>query len=82
MPNGLFNRQLASYAAVHCDMRNRATHFVGIPVIVFSLRLVFPLCLFTILDREISASFVVAVLAVLAGWRSMPASAPCWPSSC
>ena len=39
MFNALFRSQLASYAAVHRDRRNKATHFVGIPVIVFSLLL-------------------------------------------
>ena len=39
MANDLFNRQLASYASVHRDPRNKATHFIGIPVIVFSLLL-------------------------------------------
>ena len=33
MANDLFNRQLASYASVHRDPRNKATHFIGIPVI-------------------------------------------------
>ena len=37
MNNDLFRRQLASYASVHRDWRNKATHFVGIPIIVFSL---------------------------------------------
>ena len=72
MPNGLFNRQLASYAAVHRDMRNRATHFVGIPVIVFSLLLVLALCRFTIMGREVSASLAVAILSVL-GWLALDA---------
>jgi uncharacterized membrane protein YGL010W len=33
--------QLAMYAAYHRDWRNRATHHVGVPVIVFSLLLAF-----------------------------------------
>jgi uncharacterized membrane protein YGL010W len=28
MPSGLFQRQLAGYAAVHRSRRNKATHFV------------------------------------------------------
>ena len=43
MTNDLFRRQLATYASVHRDWRNKATHFVGIPVIVFSLLLIFSL---------------------------------------
>ena len=29
--------QMSFYAAYHQDARNKATHFVGVPVIVFSL---------------------------------------------
>ena len=43
MANNLFRRQLGAYAAVHRDWRNKATHFVGIPIIVFSLLLVLSL---------------------------------------
>src|SRR5690242_5222913 len=38
--NDFFRRQLASYASVHRSGRNKATHFVGIPIIVFSLLLI------------------------------------------
>lgn len=37
MTNTFFARQLATYAGYHRDPRNRATHFIGIPAIVFSL---------------------------------------------
>ncbi|HZS68450.1 MAG TPA: Mpo1-like protein, partial [Burkholderiales bacterium] len=30
-------QQMASYAAYHQDARNKATHFIGVPVIVLSL---------------------------------------------
>ena len=43
MTSALFRRQLGSYASVHRDWRNKATHFVGIPVIVFSLLLILSL---------------------------------------
>lgn len=43
MPHGLFQRQLAGYAPVHRSGRNEATHFVGIPLIVLSLQLLFAL---------------------------------------
>ena len=33
----LFERQMAMYVTYHRDARNRATHFLGIPAIVFSL---------------------------------------------
>ena len=70
MPNELFRRQLASYAAVHRDWRNKATHFVGIPVIVFSLMLVLSLWRFEVMGREWTGSLLVSLLAVL-GWLAL-----------
>jgi uncharacterized membrane protein YGL010W len=67
MANALFRNQLAAYAAVHRDWRNKATHFVGIPVIVFSLLLVLSLWRFEVGAREWTGSLAVALLAVL-GW--------------
>jgi len=65
MPN-LFARQLATYASYHRDARNRATHFIGIPAIVFAILL--PLALLR--AGGISAAVVVAALA-LAGWIAL-----------
>jgi uncharacterized membrane protein YGL010W len=62
MTNDLFRRQLSAYAAVHRDWRNKATHFVGIPVIVFSLLL--------ILSLWPTVLLVVAIVAVL-GWMAL-----------
>ena len=62
MTSDLFRRQLGSYASVHRDWRNKATHFVGIPVIVFSLLL--------ILSLSPTAMIVVAIVAVL-GWLAL-----------
>ncbi|HEX5210448.1 MAG TPA: Mpo1-like protein [Pseudolabrys sp.] len=62
----LFARQLATYASYHRDTRNRATHFIGIPAIVFSILL--PLAL--VRTAGISAAIVVAVLALL-GWIAL-----------
>ena len=61
MTRDLFRNQLASYAAVHRDRRNKATHFVGIPVIVFSLLLLLTLW---------HAALPVAIVAV-AGWLAL-----------
>lgn len=61
MTRDLFRSQLASYAAVHRDRRNKATHFVGIPVIVFSLLLLLTLW---------HAALPVAILAVV-GWLAL-----------
>jgi len=35
--NRFFIEQMAMYSAYHRDMRNRATHFIGIPAIVFAI---------------------------------------------
>ncbi len=70
MANDLFNRQLATYAASHRDMRNRATHFVGIPVIVFSLLLVLTLWRFQFAGREVSLALMVGGLGIL-GWLAL-----------
>ncbi len=67
--SAFFRQQLASYAAVHLDQRNKITHFVGIPLIVFSLLLV--LTLWHVPPAaDMSAGLVVAVIAVL-GWLAL-----------
>lgn len=70
MTNDLFRRQLATYASVHRDWRNKATHFVGIPVIVFSLLLILSLWRFELGGREWTLSLAIAILAVL-GWMAL-----------
>lgn len=70
MPHGLFQRQLASYAAVHRSPRNKATHFVGIPVIVFSLLLILALWRVELAGHEMSMALVIGVIAVL-GWMAL-----------
>jgi uncharacterized membrane protein YGL010W len=70
MANDLFRRQLGAYAAVHRDWRNKATHFVGIPVIVFSLLLVLSLWRFELGGREWTMSLAVAIVAVV-GWMAL-----------
>jgi uncharacterized membrane protein YGL010W len=61
-----FARQLATYASYHRDERNRATHFIGIPAIVFAILV--PLAL--VGSGGISAAMVVAVAAVI-GWIAL-----------
>jgi len=70
MTNDFFKRQLASYAAVHRDRRNKVTHFIGVPVIVFSLLLVLTLWPLQLGGREVSGALVVAVLSVV-GWMAL-----------
>jgi len=62
----LFARQLAMYASYHRDARNRATHFIGIPAIVFSILV--PLALVRV--GGMSAAIIVALLAVI-GWVAL-----------
>jgi uncharacterized membrane protein YGL010W len=70
MANDFFRRQLAGYAAVHRDRRNKATHFVGIPVIVFSLLLILSLWRIDLGGREVSMALAIGALAVL-GWLAL-----------
>jgi uncharacterized membrane protein YGL010W len=70
MANDLFKRQLGSYASVHRDWRNKATHFVGIPVIIFSLLLLFSLWRFELGGREWTVALALSVVAVL-GWMAL-----------
>ena len=70
MANNFFRRQLGLYAAVHRDARNKATHFIGIPMIVFSLLLALTQWQFQIAGHHTSAAAVLAVLAVL-GWMTL-----------
>jgi uncharacterized membrane protein YGL010W len=70
MANELFRSQLASYASVHRDWRNKATHFVGIPLIVFSLMLILSLWRFEVGGRLWTASLLITILAVL-GWMAL-----------
>jgi uncharacterized membrane protein YGL010W len=65
-----FARQLGIYASYHRDARNRATHFVGIPAIVFSILV--PLALVRIDSLGISWATLIAV-AALAGWIALDA---------
>ena len=59
-----------AYASVHRDWRNKATHFVGIPIIVFSLLLILSLWRFELGGREWTMSLAVAIVAVL-GWMAL-----------
>ncbi len=70
MANHFFRRQLGLYAAVHRDARNKATHFIGIPVIVFSVLLAATQCQFDIAGHHMSAAAILAIVAVL-GWMAL-----------
>ena len=64
--DSFFTRQLATYASYHRDERNRATHFIGITAIVFSILV--PLALVEV--AGVSAAVVVAVVALI-GWIAL-----------
>ena len=70
MTNSFFARQLAIYASYHRDPRNRITHFVGIPAIVFSILV--PLALVRIDSIGVSLALIVAALALI-GWIALDA---------
>jgi uncharacterized membrane protein YGL010W len=64
--DSFFARQLATYASYHRDERNRFTHFIGIPAIVFAILV--PLALAN--RGGVSAAMVVAALALI-GWIAL-----------
>lgn len=50
---------MAQYAAYHRDRRNIATHFVGIPLIVFAISVLLARAEFTLADRPMNAAIVL-----------------------
>lgn len=64
--DSVFTRQLAIYASYHRDHRNRATHFIGIPAIVFSILVPFSL----LQIAGIPAALLIAMAAVV-GWIAL-----------
>ena len=70
MSASFFSQQLGIYSSYHRDARNRATHFIGIPAIVFSILVAFALWRFPVGGYDVSAAWVVAILAV-AGWIAL-----------
>lgn len=69
----LFERQLATYASYHRDVRNRATHFVGIPAIVLALLVLAALWRLQAFGIAFSAAWVLALIAA-AGWIALDRS--------
>ena len=56
--------QMSFYAAYHQDPRNKATHFVGVPTIVFSLMIPLGWLRFEAGDASLTAAFVVSAVLV------------------
>jgi uncharacterized membrane protein YGL010W len=57
--------QMSFYAAYHQDARNKATHFVGVPVIVFSLMIPLGWLRVDVGGFPLSAALVVTLLLLL-----------------
>ena len=57
--------QMAFYAAYHQDARNKATHFVGVPMIVFSLLIPFGWLRADVGGVTISAALVISSVLLL-----------------
>jgi uncharacterized membrane protein YGL010W len=70
MATAFFRTHLGTYARVHRDARNKATHFIGIPVIIYSVLLALTQWQFELAGHHTSAAAVVAVLGVL-GWMTL-----------
>jgi uncharacterized membrane protein YGL010W len=58
-------QQMSFYAAYHQDARNKATHFVGVPTIVFSLMIPLGWLRFELGGFALSAALVVTAILVL-----------------
>jgi uncharacterized membrane protein YGL010W len=70
MGTKLFEHQVATYSTYHTDRRNRATHFVGIPAIVFALLAGAALWRVPVGGAEVSAAWLIAIVAGL-GWIAL-----------
>ncbi|MGH7003904.1 MAG: DUF962 domain-containing protein [Alphaproteobacteria bacterium] len=63
-----FVEQMAMYAAYHRDARNKATHFVGVPAIAFSLLIPMAMVRFAGLDGYSISLATVFAAAVMIYW--------------
>jgi uncharacterized membrane protein YGL010W len=68
--SALFDRQLATYAGYHRDLRNRVTHFIGIPAILLSLLMPLALWRVPVAGLDVSAACIVAAAAAC-GWIAL-----------
>lgn len=58
--------QMAMYAAYHCDGRNRATHFVGVPAIAFAILI--PMAWVAVTLGDVRISLALVFTAVVLGY--------------
>lgn len=69
MKSWLFE-QMAMYTAYHRDARNRATHFVGVPMIIFSIFLALSLVRFDESSGEPITAAMILLIPLLALYAS------------
>lgn len=62
-------QNLTQYAAYHRDRRNIATHFVGVPMIVFSIVLALATVAFPVAGVFVSAAAVISLIACIYYFR-------------
>ena len=70
MEKTFFAHQLAIYASYHRDAGNRATHFIGIPAIMFSVLVVLALWRLPVAGLAVSAAAIGAALGLI-GWIAL-----------
>jgi len=70
MTASFFARQLATYASYHRDPRNRATHVIGIPAIMFSILVVLALGRLHLFGLDLSWAVIAAALGII-GWVAL-----------
>jgi len=70
MATRFFENQVAVYATYHRNPRNRATHFVGIPAIVFALLAMAAQWRIPVMGAAVPADWVVAAVSAL-GWIAL-----------
>jgi uncharacterized membrane protein YGL010W len=68
--HAFFRRQLALYASYHRNPRNRGTHFIGIPAIIFSLLCPLALWKLQIAGVGLNGAWLIGILALL-GWIAL-----------
>lgn len=74
--NRYFCRQLAIYCGYHCDRRNCVAHWLGIPIIFFSVLLVLTLWPVPIGGKEISVGSLLLLPAIMA-WIALDVGIGC-----
>jgi len=68
-----FIDQLAMYAAYHRDRRNKITHFIGVPLIIFSLFIItWDVYLFDIGNTPVNLALLLTTILLMLYWYISP----------